>query len=306
MEDQKEVRIGTRGSALARRQTELVSRTLRERFPTLQMVVETVSTRGDRVQDRPIAQLGDKGVFIREIEALLLDGRIDLAVHSLKDVPADVDVPGLALAAFSEREDPRDVVISRGDVALLEMPSGARVGTSSPRRRALLAAVRPDLVAADIRGNVDTRLRKLREGQYDAIILAAAGLRRLGLEAEVTEYLSPDIWLPDGGQGIMVLQGRVGDPATNLAAAIDCWRSRLMATAERAVSRALGAGCNSPVGALARIEGDVLVLDGVAAGEDLRTLQRVRAEGPVDEAERIGLRAGSRLAAALGREPRLY
>lgn len=306
MEARKEVRIGTRGSALARRQAELMSQALQRRFPSLQITIEIVQTRGDRVQNRPISQIGDKGVFVREIEALLLDGRIDLAVHSLKDVPADVAVPGLTLAAFSGREDPRDVVISRRGEALLDLPPGARVGTSSPRRRALLAATRPDLVATDIRGNVDTRLRKLREGQYEAIVLAAAGLHRLGLDSEITEYLSPETWLPDGGQGIMAVQGRTGDPATELAAAIDSRGSRSMATAERAVARALDADCHSPVGALARLEGERLVLQALAAQDDLRGVQRAQAEGPIEEAERIGRDAGTELATALGRKARLY
>jgi hydroxymethylbilane synthase len=300
MERGKVVRLGTRGSALARRQTELVRSALERSDPGLQIAVEIIETRGDRVQDRPISQIGDKGVFIRAIEARLLDGSIDLAVHSLKDVPADVVLPELSLAAFSERGDPRDVVISRRGLALAELPPGARIGTSSPRRRALLADTRPDLLAVDIRGNVDTRLRKLREGQYDAIILAAAGLHRLGLQEEITEYLPVETWLPDAGQGIMTVQGRVDDLATEIAQAIDCAPSRAVATAERAVARALGADCHSPIGALAQVDGATLTLRALATRRDLRNLQRAEAHGPADQAEAIGFEVGARLSAQLG------
>jgi hydroxymethylbilane synthase len=211
-----------------------------------------------------------------------------------------VIAPDLTLAAFSAREDPRDVLISNGGRLLRELLPGARVGTSSPRRRALLAAVRPDLSATDIRGNVDTRLRKLRAGQYDAIILAAAGLHRLHLEKEITEYLPLEEWLPDAGQGVMAVQGRVDDPTTQLAGAVDCPESRAAALAERAVARALDAGCHSPIGALARIRGDVLTLDAVAAAEDLRHLRRERLAGLVTDAEAIGWEVGARLASSLG------
>ena len=301
MERGKAVRIGTRGSALARRQAEMMRAKLQQHFPALEILVEIVETQGDRVQDRPISLIGDKGVFIREIEVLLLDRAIDLAVHSLKDVPADVTVPGLTLAAFSEREDPRDVLISRSGAGLIDLPSGAYIGTSSPRRRALLAASRPDLKAADIRGNVDTRLRKLREGRFDAIILAAAGLHRLGLRSEITEYLSVETWLPDAGQGIMTLQGRADDPLTVVAGAVDCRTSRMAATAERAVARSLNADCHSPIGALARVDGNTLTLDAIAAGDEIGRLSRERASGPAVEAERIGREVGARLAASLGR-----
>lgn len=306
MERGKALRLGTRGSALARRQTDLIRSALERAHPELEILVEVIETRGDRVQDRPISQIGDKGVFIRAIEAQLLEGRIDLAVHSLKDVPADVVVPELTLAAFSEREDPRDVVITNSGQGLMELPAGARVGTSSPRRRALLAATRPDLIPADIRGNVDTRLRKLRTEEYDAIILASAGLLRLDLQAEITEYLPLETWLPDAGQGIMVVQGRTDDPATELAEVIDCPTSRVAAAAERAVARALEADCHSPIGALALVEDNLLTLRAVAASGDLSGLERAGGQGPVTAAEAIGWAVGERLAAQLREKPRLY
>jgi hydroxymethylbilane synthase len=301
MERRKVVRMGTRGSALARRQTDLMREAIERAHPDVEIRVEVIETVGDRVRDQPISKLGDKGVFVRAIEARLLNGSIDLAVHSLKDVPSDVTVPGLSLAAFSPREDPREVVISAEGQTLAELPPGATVGTSSPRRRALLAAVRPDLVPQDIRGNVDTRLRKVREGNYAAIILAAAGLHRLGLAGEITEYLPLEDWLPDAGQGIMTVQGREGDEATTLAQAADCRDSRLAALAERAVARALGADCHSPIGALARIDGETLALKAVAARDDLGGLQLDELAGPLGEAERIGLQVGQRLASLLGK-----
>jgi hydroxymethylbilane synthase len=301
MERGKVVRLGTRGSALARRQAELVRQALIAAVPDLCVTVSVIETPGDHNQDQPVSRIGDKGVFVRAIECALLDGSIDLAVHSLKDVPSDVEDPELSLAAFSTRADPRDVIISRDGRRLRELPPGATVGTGSPRRRAQLREARLDLEALNIRGNVDTRLRKLDEGQYDAIVLAAAGLHRLGLESRITEYLPVTSWLPDAGQGIMVVQGRAGDEAVEIAGAIDCPESRLAALAERAVARALHADCHSPIGALARVEGGQLRLDAVAASDDLGSLHRQAGAGPAEQAVSIGLAVGTRLAESLGR-----
>jgi hydroxymethylbilane synthase len=287
--------LGSRGSVLALRQTELVAEALRARHPEIEIVVQPVETEGDRIQDRPISQFGDKGVFVRAVEAALLEGTIDLAVHSLKDVPADVTVPGLHLAAFSAREDPRDCIIAAGGRVLMDLPAGARIGTSSLRRRVQLRAIRPDLIAAPIRGNVDTRLRKLRAGEYDAIILAAAGLRRLGLEAAITEYLPVEQFTPDAGQGIIAVQARSDDPFAGLAAAIDSPASCAAALAERAVVRALGADCRSPVGAYAELSGSHMLLRGMASEEDGTRLRRACVEGPAAEAETLGSALGKRL-----------
>src|SRR5947209_5412887 len=287
--------LGSRGSALALRQTEIVAASLRAHHPHLEIAMLTVETEGDRIQDRPISQFGDKGVFVRTVESALLEGRIDLAVHSLKDVPADVSVPGLALAAFSAREDPRDCLIAREGRSLQDLPAGARIGTSSLRRRVQLQALRPDLVLAPIRGNVDTRLRKLRDGEHDAIILAAAGLHRLGLHDVITEYLPVDRFTPDAGQGIIAVQARDRDTIGELAAAVDDSRSRVAAVAERAAVRALDADCRSPVGAYAEIEGERLVLHGMAADEDGERLRRAQVHGSVTEAEDLGSALGARL-----------
>lgn len=295
MDSEKALRLGTRGSALARRQTELVRDALLAAVPGLRVDVSVIETRGDRIQNRPVSAIGDKGVFVRAIEEQLLDGLIDLAVHSLKDVPSDNEVPGLTLVAFSAREDPRDVLVSSSGQTLAELPAGSRIGTSSPRRRALLRAARPELEPLNIRGNVDTRLAKLRAGQYDAIILAAAGLLRLGLEGEITEYLPLDWWLPDAGQGIMAVQGRLGDSASEVALAMDDPVSRLTAAAERSVVRALGADCYSPVGVLARVSGDRIRVDAMAADDDMRNVRRDWYEGSAESAASVGDQLGRRL-----------
>jgi hydroxymethylbilane synthase len=202
----KAVVIGTRGSALALAQTEQVSRALRAVHPGLQVEVRRISTRGDRITDRPLAELGRNGVFVSDIESALRDGSIDLAVHSAKDLPSRL-APDMRLAAFLAREDPRDVLVSRGG-PLAALPRGARVGTSSPRRAAQLRAVRPDLTLADVRGNVDTRLRRLAAGEYDALVLAGAGLVRLARAAEITEWLEPAVMIPAVGQGALAVEVR--------------------------------------------------------------------------------------------------
>jgi hydroxymethylbilane synthase len=282
------VTIGTRGSALARRQTDLILQRLTASYPKIDFRVRVVETRGDRVQDRPVSEIGDKAVFVGAIEDALLAGEIDLAVHSLKDLPSDEERPELVLAAFSPRADPRDVLVSREGCLLAELPAGARVGTSSLRRRAQLMAARPDVSACDIRGNVDTRLRKLAEGSYDAVILAAAGLDRLGRGEEITEYLPVELFVPDAGQGIIAVQGRAGDAATGLAQAIDEHRSRVVAAAERTVVRTLGADCRSPVGAHAMLTSDRLRMLGMTANEDGSDLRRAEVEGPIDRGEELG------------------
>lgn len=293
------VTLGTRGSPLALRQTELVVDRLRARYPGTDFDIHVIRTQADREQNRPISQFGDKGVFVRAIERELLNGKVDLAVHSLKDVPADYQTPGLELAAFSPREDPHDVLVSREGASLQDLPAGASIGTSSSRRRVQLLAARPDLKAVDIRGNVDTRLKKMRQGQYDAIIVAAAGLIRLDLADVITEYLPFDSFLPDAGQGTMAVQGRSSDPATAMARSADDPVSRAAAAAERGVVAALGAGCKSPVGAYADIAGDRLHLSAMAAVGG-GTVVRREADGAVREADLIGRSVGEDLLRALG------
>jgi hydroxymethylbilane synthase len=289
------ITVGTRGSNLARTQTETVVSAIRSHFPDLKVTTRVISTEGDRVRDVSISSLGDKGVFVRNIERALLSGEIDLAVHSLKDVPSDDDVPGLKLAAFSPREDARDVLISRGGSALHSLPPGAVVGTSSLRRRSQLAACRSDLRVKDIRGNVDTRLRKLQDGEYDALILAAAGLLRLDRAETITEFLPVHLFTPDAGQGILAVQTRSDAWMDEVTDPLDDPAARLAAGAERACVRALGADCRSPVGAYATVDGDELLIVGMAARADGSQLHRDQVRGPVSESVQLGQELGSRL-----------
>jgi hydroxymethylbilane synthase len=280
------LRVATRGSALALKQTELVVEALRALRPDLTVEIVAVRTAGDRNQTAPVTQLGD-GAFVRGVEAALLDGRADIAVHSAKDIPS-TESPGLTLAAFPPRGDPRDALVSRDGRCLAELPRGARVGTGSPRRRALLHAVRPDLEVVPARGNVDTRLRRLREGAYDALILAAVGLERLGLGDVVTEYLDPTLWVPAAGQGALAVQCRTDSSEAVLAAALDHPPTRAAVVAERAVLRRLGSGCRVPVGVHGRVEHGKLAVRGVLLAPDgSRSITAERTGAPA-EAEALG------------------
>lgn len=272
---------------------------LQRRFPEREFVVQTVKTLGDRVADRPLSQFGTTGIFVKEIDRLLLDGAIDLAVHSLKDVPPD-ETPGLRLAAFPERADPRDALVSREGQRFADLPAGSRVGTSSVRRLAQLRAARPDLrFLENLRGNVDTRLRKLAQGDYDAIILAVAGLERLGRADEIAERLSPDLCLPDPGQGILAVQVRVDDAeALDLVSSLDDPAVRAVALAERAVLRAFGGGCKVPVAAYARADGANLHLRGLVAAVDGSRILRASLHGPADAPEALGRALWDQLVAA--------
>ncbi len=246
------VRLGTRASALAVRQTEEVLAGLRAAHPGLAFEVRPVRTAGDHDQATPLADLGGEGVFVTALENALLAGEIDLAIHSLKDMPAE-QPPGLAIGAVLPRADPREALVSRLGLPLEGLPAGGRVGTDSPRRAAQLRAFRPDLQVIGLRGNVDTRLRKARSDEYDAIVLALAGLIRLGQAAAVTAIIPPEIILPAPGQGGIAVEVRAGDgEALELAAALDDAPTRAATTAERSFLQALGAGCHVPVAAHAR------------------------------------------------------
>lgn len=291
--------VGTRGSTLALRQTDQVIAALRRWSPDREFVVQTIRTLGDREVNRPLGHFGATGVFVREIDHLLLDGAIDLAVHSLKDVPPE-ETPGIVLAAFPERADPRDALVTRDRRPFLALPADARVGTSSVRRRAQLQARRPDLrYLDDLRGNVDTRLRKLAEGRYEAIVLAAAGLERLGRASEITEYLPTDLCLPDAGQGILAVAVRAEDAEVfELVSRIDDPRVRAQALAERAVLRAFGGGCQVPVAAFARVRESTLYLEGLVATPDGARIIRARHLGSIESPEVLGHQLWERLVAA--------
>jgi hydroxymethylbilane synthase len=293
--------IGTRGSKLALAQTELVRQALVAAHPGLEIAIERIPTRGDIVRDRPLSSVGGKGLFIEEIEQALREGRIDLAVHSAKDLPSTLP-PDMALAAFPRRADPRDVLISRDGRRLAELPAGARVGTSSVRRACQLRHLRPDLQIENLRGNVDTRLRKLTEGQYDAIVLAAAGLERLAALGYATEILEPEVMLPAVGQGALAIEVRAGDARTAaLLQPLDDWETRVCVTAERAFLARLQGGCQVPAGALGRLDGGRLLLAGMVGTPEGRVV-RGELAGDARRPEELGVRLAEQLLAQGGRE----
>ena len=285
-----ELVIGTRGSALAQAQAEGVAAALRRAQPGLTVRLERIRTSGDRLTDAPLGPAGGKGLFVKEIEEALLAGRVDLAVHSLKDLPADLPA-GLALAAFPPREDPRDVLVARAVGTLDALPEGAAVGTGSLRRQAQLLHLRPDLKVVPIRGNVDTRLRKLDAGEVDAVLLAAAGLRRLGLGARITEYLPPDRMIPAIGQGALAIEVRERDLAGALGEvvrALDDAETRAAVVAERAFLRALGGDCKTPVAAHATLASGRITLRGIVASWHGRQVARGEVAGAAAEGEHLG------------------
>lgn len=273
--------IGTRGSALARWQTDWVIARLKHAWPELDCAIKLFHTSGDKILDKPLPEIGGKGVFTAELENALKTGEIDLAVHSLKDLPID-DATGLTLGAIAEREDAHDVLISREPYTLASLPHGARVGTSSLRRSAQLLATRPDVQVLPLRGNVDTRLRKALNGDYDAIILAAAGVLRLGLDTHITEYLSFEVMLPAPGQGAMAVQCRADDHSTlDLLKPLDHPATRSAVVAERAFLNGLGGGCSAPVAAYAITRHSSLInLTGLVASTNGQRVIRLSNEGP--------------------------
>jgi len=281
--------IGSRGSQLALWQAKWIAARLADFGHETR--IEIIKTTGDKITDVPLAKVGTKGLFTKEIEEALLDERIDLAIHSLKDLPTEVPA-GLTLAAVPEREDPRDAMVG---ACLSELPAGAKVGTSSLRRAAQLRVVRPDLVIESVRGNLDTRVRKLDEGQYRAIVLATAGLTRLGWAHRIAEILTPDVMCPAVGQGALAVETRTEGAARDICAALDHAVTRAAVTAERAVLAALGGGCQVPIGAYAVVEGEALRLVGVVIAPDGSRAVRKSGQCAVADAEDIGKRVGQAL-----------
>lgn len=272
------IKVGSRGSNLALRQTEEVLGQLRPLHPEADFQVVTVRTQGDANPDAPLAGLG-LGIFVKEIERLLLDGELDMAVHSLKDLPAKLP-DGLMLGAMSSRKDPRDVLVNRWRCTLADLPEGARIGTSSARRRALLMNICPQVEVLPIRGNVETRLRKAAGEDYDGAVLAAAGLLRLGLTGHIAEYLSPQRFVPPPGQGVLAVEVRADDDhMVDLLRAIDHIDTRLAVTAERAFLEKLGSGCQLPVGAYARCQGEIMFMTVFICSADGKKAFRAKLEG---------------------------
>jgi len=285
------LRIGSRGSQLALWQTNYISALLREQGHRVEM--EMIKTTGDKILDVALAQVGTKGMFTKEIEEALAEGRIDLAVHSLKDLPTALSTR-FEIAAITARENPRDVFCSRFYDRIVDLPQRARVGTSSLRRQAQLKALRPDLEMHPLRGNVDTRLRKLAEGEYDAIILAAAGLHRLGKTELVRQVIPPEIMCPAAGQGALGIEIRAGDTATRQHLAfLDNADARAATTCERALLGKLGGGCQVPIGAAAEIRQGRLHLDAILAHPDGSKLLRESRDG--DDPVRLGYEVGETL-----------
>lgn len=289
-----EIVIGTRGSALALWQAEYV-KSLLEAESGLPVRLVTVKTTGDKILDVPLARVGGKGLFTKELEVELLAGRVDLCVHSMKDVPTALP-EGCIIAAMTERADARDVIVSGGGYGIATLPEGATVGTSSLRRRAQIACVRPDLAIVDVRGNLDTRLRKAETGELDAVVLASAGITRLGWQDRITSYVPVSEMVPAVGQGAIGIETREDDGfVRELVARIGHAETMLCVTAERVVMRALEGGCQVPIGAHARLEDGALVMDAVVGSVDGARIVREQLRGSAEDPEALGLAMVARL-----------
>ncbi len=290
----KPLRIGTRGSPLALWQANHIRDRLKREF-SLDAEIILIKTTGDKITHSTVGQIGLKGVFIKELEDALLESRVDLAVHSMKDVPTEIP-RGLVFPAITRREDPRDCLVSRGGQKLADLPANARIGTSSLRRQAQLRHLRPDLELHDLRGNVDTRLRKLDEGLCDAIVVAKAGLDRLGASAKITEIFGAEAMLPAVGQGALGIEARTEEAELlRVLAGLDDARTRAGVTAERALLAELEGGCQVPLGAWGRVEGGELVLEACVLSLDGSDYLRERGSGSPQGAEKLGRELGRQL-----------
>ncbi|HAG50888.1 MAG: hydroxymethylbilane synthase [Deltaproteobacteria bacterium GWC2_42_51] len=296
----KKIKLGTRGSQLALWQANWVKSEIEKRTPGLEVEIVKIKTTGDKILDVPLAKVGGKGLFVKEIEEALLDKRIDLAVHSMKDVPTDFP-KGLHLAAITEREDPRDALIisQKSKVKsqkFKDLHQGAIVGTSSLRRSSQILNIRPDLKISQLRGNLNTRLKKLDEGQFDAIILAAAGVKRLGWADRITEYLPPDVSLPAIGQGALGIETRIDDQEINkLVLFFDHPATSIAVRAERALLKRLEGGCQVPIAAHGEVKGNNLNLIGLVASTDGKKVIKDSVSGTTDKAEALGIELAEKL-----------
>ena len=292
----RRVVLGTRGSSLALCQARIVQAQLQARYPDVDVALETIAAQADRQPEAPLAAMSGEGIFVKELEAALLDGRIELAGHSLKDLPLETP-RGLGIAAVLKREEPRDALVSRVSTGLRDLPVKCQVGTSSVRRRSQLLHQRGDLQVSEIRGNVDTRLRKLDEGRYDAIIVAACGLIRLGFGTRITERLDFSVMLPEPGQGALAVETRQDDVATReLVRLLEDGISRACVEAERALLHALGGGCRVPIAAYASHHDGTLELEGAVIAADGHRQIRGGMSGPADDPAALGRRLAEQLA----------
>ena len=283
------LRIATRKSPLALWQANYVSSMLQHHHPDLKVELVTMVTQGDKILDTPLAKVGGKGLFVKELEVGMLEGRADIAVHSMKDVPVEFPI-GLHLAAICEREDPRDAFVSNTYASLDDLPQGARLGTSSLRRQSQIAAFRPDLKIIDLRGNVNTRLKKLDDGEYDAIILAAAGLIRLEFQDRITQFIGTDICLPAIGQGAVGIECRSDDARVhNLIAPLNDNKTQIRISAERAMNERLQGGCQVPIAGYAEFEKGLIMMRGLVGQVDGKKIIRGDIAGPAENAEELGI-----------------
>lgn len=289
------INIGTRGSKLALWQANWVKSAIEEQHPQVDVELVIIKTKGDKILDAPLAKVGGKGLFVKEIEEAILSGRVDLAVHSMKDMPAEIP-DGLSIGAIPEREMPADVLISRSNRTLAALPQKAKVGTSSLRRGAQILHARPDIRIETLRGNVDTRLKKLDTQDLDAIVLAAAGVKRMALEDRITEYLDESVMLPAVGQGALCIEIRKNDPDIEpLIAPMNHRESALAVKGERAFLHRLEGGCQVPIAAHGKMIGDRYVLTGLVASLDGAEVIRETISGELTDAEKIGVELGNRL-----------
>lgn len=280
--------IGTRGSQLALWQANWVKSEIEKNFPGTSVSLEIIKTKGDKILDVPLAKVGGKGLFVKEIEDALLEKRVDLAVHSMKDMPAEIP-EGLCIAAIPERENPLDVLISRNGLKIDELPEGSKIGTSSLRRMSQIAAIRPDLQILSLRGNLDTRIKKLEAGEFDAIILAAAGVRRLGLSEKISQYIDPQIMLPASGQGALCIETRENDPKTaEIVRSLNHETTASAVIAERAFLHRLEGGCQVPIAAHAKVNGDLIEMEGLVSDVKGTIIFKSALTGKTDEAAEIG------------------
>jgi hydroxymethylbilane synthase len=284
----KSLRIATRESQLALKQTDIVKNAILKHFPDCEITLVPLTTTGDQLLDRSLATVGGKGLFIKELEKALLDNRADIAVHSTKDIPAEID-SAFCLPAFLEREDPRDAFVSVKYNSLAELPKGSIVGTASPRRGSMLKRHRPDIEIKLLRGNMITRLKKLEDGEYHAIILAAAGLKRLDLESRIKHYFSLEESLPAVGQGIIAIECRQNDSATQqLLSALDNRDSRACVTAERELNKQLGGSCHAAIGSYAHVENNQLQLKACVSSLDGKTYITAHATDHLSHSIKLG------------------
>ena len=282
------IRIGTRASLLALWQANWIKETLEEQNRGIKVELVKIKTTGDKILDVPLAKVGGKGLFVKEIEDALLSNKVDLAVHSMKDVPTDLP-EGLYIASITEREDPRDALLSRGGCKMMELPRNARIGTSSLRRQTQILNVRPDFEINQLRGNLDTRIKKLETKELDAVILAAAGIRRMGWADKISEYIATDVCLPAIGQGAVGIETRVDDEAINsLVLRLNHETTSLAVRAERAFLKRLEGGCQVPIAAFGEINGKKIKLRGLVGRIDGSEIIKYSLEGSVEKVEEIG------------------